>query len=111
MLDRIYKLATGQNRLFKSRSSHWPKLRAWYLSTKPFCEACRSTEKLEVHHIFSYHEHPELELDPSNLIALCESKRLGFSCHLVIGHHGNFKLANKFVVDDAKIWSERTKYL
>lgn len=106
MIQEIKKLVSGQNAL-RRRASEWPRLRNWYLSKNPKCAACGSTENLEVHHLVPYAVAPELELSVSNLMTLCESKKLGFSCHLVIGHHGNFKLANKWAREDAKTWHER----
>ena len=43
--------------------------------------------------------HPELELDPNNLITLCMGEN---SCHLDIGHGGSFRAYNQDVLDDAE---------
>lgn len=40
------------------------------------CVDCRSIVELHVHHIRSFAEHPELRLDPDNLLTLCRS------CHI-----------------------------
>lgn len=84
----------------KTRSPHWPAVRALHLKNHPICEVCGGTTKLEVHHIKPFHLHPELELDPRNLISLCEGNK-AICCHLAIGHLGNYKLLNEDVVKTA----------
>ena len=86
------------------RNSKWPTIRKHYLEANPICAACGGTETLEVHHIKPFSLHPELELDPLNLITLCESKKGGITCHLVWGHISNYKSFNENVVEDAKNW-------
>lgn len=83
------------------RSGHWQKVRAEHLAKHPACEVCgHDGEKVNVHHIRPFHLHPDLELDPKNLITLCEDE--GFvNCHLFIGHLGNFKGWNPAVIADA----------
>jgi len=85
----------------KKRSSKWPKVRAAHLHANPMCAACGAVTKLEVHHIEPFHDHPELELDPKNLITLCESTSDGIICHLCVGHAGDYKAYNPNVVTDA----------
>ena len=58
-----------------------------HLERQPQCAACDSTKHLNVHHIESFVLHPQLELDPNNLITLCMGK---FECHIRIGHGGSF---------------------
>jgi hypothetical protein len=54
--------------------------------------------KLPVHHHKKpYHLHPELELDPNNLITLCMENL----CHIDIGHGDSFKAYNPNVAEDA----------
>jgi 5-methylcytosine-specific restriction enzyme A len=81
----------------KERSNDWPKVRKQYLQTHNRCEVCGSMKDLQVHHIKPFHDHPELELDWSNLITLCTSKYWGFNCHLVIGHGMNWKYENPYI--------------
>jgi len=76
------------------RSSQWESLRLKWLQHHPCCAVCGSTSKLEVHHIKPFHTHPELELDPGNLVTLCENKKKGINCHLFAGHLGNYKTIN-----------------
>lgn len=70
------------------RSGEWPTLRKHHLLKQPVCQMCGGSKKLQVHHIRPFHLHPELELDPNNLITLCEAP--GKDCHLRYGHNGNF---------------------
>lgn len=71
------------------RSAHWPHVRAVHLHNNPTCEACGGSKALEVHHKRPFHLHPDLELDPGNLITLCEES--GHDCHFVFGHAGDWK--------------------
>jgi len=89
------------------RSSHWPKARKEHLAKNPTCAVCGGDKKLEVHHIHAFHTHPDLELDPTNLITLCEENKNGLNCHLVFGHLGNFKAINESVVDDSEEWNNK----
>jgi len=91
------------------RSPDWPRVRAKHLQRHPTCKVCGSDEKLEVHHIKSFHEHPELELNNYNLITLCESKKYGVDCHRFIGHLGSYKKINKNCKADAETWARKLK--
>jgi 5-methylcytosine-specific restriction endonuclease McrA len=73
----------------KERSSKWPALRKHFLEAHPYCAYCGARENLQVHHIRPFHLDPTLELDPTNLIVLCETP--GIDHHLHIGHLGNFR--------------------
>lgn len=55
---------------------------------------------LQVHHIKPFHLHPDLELDPDNLITLCEIK--GRDHHLLIGHLDDWEAYNPNVRHDVK---------
>jgi hypothetical protein len=91
------------------RSGHWPAARKAHLAKHPLCEVCGGKKKLEVHHIKPFHLHPELELDPTNFITLCENDKDGVNCHLLFGHLGNFKSYNENVVHDSKEWCNKIK--
>jgi len=91
------------------RSNQWPKVRKQHLAKHPACELCGGTKKLEVHHVQEFSRKPELELDPNNLITLCENDKDGVNCHLLFGHLGNFKSFNKNVRRDAKTWNKKIK--
>jgi hypothetical protein len=81
------------------RSSKWPTFRKHVLEKHPFCAYCGGTEKLQVHHINPFHLHPELELDETNVIVLCEVPETDH--HLHIGHLGDFRsVGNPDVVRD-----------
>jgi len=91
------------------RSSQWAKVRKEHLEANPKCIVCEGTQQLNVHHIKPFHLHPELELDPNNLVTLCECASYGIICHLLIGHLGNYKNINPNSVEDAKIWNTKLK--
>ena len=74
------------------RSGQWPTLEHHFLASHPTCAACGTHRHLQVHHIEPFHLEPKLELDPTNLIVLCMTRR--FECHLQIGHGGDFKITS-----------------
>ena len=82
------------------RSGRWPRVRAAHLAANPTCAVCGTRENLEVHHIQPFHLFPELELDPGNLLTLCESPT--HNDHLLFGHLLNWSLWNPAVVRDAE---------
>jgi len=51
-----------------------------------------------------FHVAPDLELDPNNLMSLCEHKKYGKNCHQLFGHLGDFRRVNLNVEIDAQIW-------
>ena len=83
------------------RSGEWSTVRKKHLKEHGVCEACGGTKGLEVHHVDPYHLNPEKELDPDNLITLCEANK-SITCHRCIGHLGNYKRSNPDVKRDAK---------
>lgn len=94
----------------QKRSSRWPKTRKKFIEKNPCCAVCgRDTGKREVHHIKPFHSHPELELEESNLITLCENKKDGVNCHLLFGHLGNYRSFNENVIKDAQEWIKKIK--
>lgn len=110
MLTKLKDLIAGKASLDSpTRSSKWRSVRAAYLRIHPCCAVCGGTRSINVHHIQPFHTHPELELDPSNLITLCESGKKGLNCHLLVGHLGNFRNINTESVNDSIIWSEKLK--
>jgi len=50
-----------------------------------------------------------LELEPTNLVTLCEANKGGVNCHLLFGHLSNFKSFNVDVLSDAAHWSEKIR--
>lgn len=107
MFEDVKDIVKGVRPLGSRRSSLWPEVRDEHLSKYACCEVCAATSKLRVHHIKPYHLFPELELEGSNLITLCESWKMGLNCHLLIGHLGNYRHINPDCVSDAKYWSEK----
>lgn len=89
------------------RSREWPEVRNKFLESNPNCVICGGNKKIEVHHITPFHMAPELELNPENLITLCEAKRFGANCHLLFGHLGNYRSFNPDVITDSGIWSKK----
>jgi hypothetical protein len=108
MLTTLGDIYRGKSDLLSpARSSKWPAVRAEYLKTYGKCAVCNGTKKLEVHHKLPYHVHPELELDPSNFITLCEAGTYGINCHLLVGHLGHYKSINRNVDIDASEWNTK----
>ncbi len=101
MLTALKDKIQGKVPLGSKRSDHWPATRSIHLRKNPNCALCGGTKKIEVHHIRPFHLDPSLELDPNNLITLCEAGDGGINCHLAFGHLGNFKQENPNVVVDA----------
>ena len=117
MIERIllYLLNRWQNRgslktLGAVRSSEWRKVRAEHLKNFPICAVCGGTETLEVHHVEMFSQNPNRELDPTNLITLCESGRNGIVCHRAFGHLGNYQSINKDVRKDTEIWYNKLHF-
>lgn len=81
------------------RSGRWPALKNKHLKAHPTCEVCGRKGELNVHHKIPVHIDPSKELDPGNLITLCEGKTM--NCHLWCGHLGYWPSFNLSVVKDA----------
>lgn len=107
MIMKIIKKIFSKNvqALATTRSGKWPKLRKKHLESNYYCRACGSRNNLIPHHIIPVHIDPSLELDPNNLITLCEEKN--FNCHLFFGHLRDWRLYNESVVEDSKNWFEK----
>ena len=104
LIKHVIDVSKGKHPLNSVRSSHWVATRRKHLQVHPTCSLCGGSDKIEVHHIRPFHLNPELELDPNNLITLCESGKGGVNCHLHLGHLGNFKSYNTTVMEDADKW-------
>ena len=89
--------------IFSDRSPKWNGIRSKHIERQPYCQACGSRKKLEVHHIEPYHIKPERELEPTNLITLCKT------CHLVFGHLMDYKSWNINVVEDCSQYYSKLK--
>jgi hypothetical protein len=84
------------------RSYLWPVVRKKHLEKQPYCMACGSKIKPEVHHIIPYHVDPSKELAEDNLITLCDKY-----CHFVFGHLMDWKSWNPGVSEDAYIFNQK----
>jgi 5-methylcytosine-specific restriction enzyme A len=82
------------------RSPKWRSVEKAFKESHPTCAACGGKRLLQIHHEKPFHLHPELELDPNNLITLCMGK---FECHIRIGHGDNFQFYNPLVRRDASV--------
>jgi 5-methylcytosine-specific restriction protein A len=89
---------------YANRSPQWSTVRKQHLDKNNSCAACGKITKLEVHHIEPVHVNPDRELDPDNLITLCDS-----SCHLTFGHLMNYKSWNKEVISDCLVYLNKVK--
>lgn len=70
------------------------KIMKQYSLEHPVCQFCGiSGGRIDVHHKIPVSQAPELACDKSNLITLHRKPQ----CHLVVGHHGNWKDFNKNV--------------
>lgn len=85
------------------RSSKWKKLRIQHLEKNPVCAVCGSKKNIVPHHVVPVHVDPSRELDPTNLISLCENQ--SFNCHLFFGHLKNWSRCNPNVIEDAQAWN------
>jgi hypothetical protein len=86
--------------LLEGRSPGWEKVRKTHLKDFPACAACGKVDKgNEVHHVIPFNLEPSKELDPANLLTLCERH------HLVFGHFDNFANYNRNVVYSAHLHS------
>lgn len=83
------------------RSGKWPRVRREHLAREPACIACGRTSDVDVHHVVPFHERPELELDPENLVTLDSP------CHFVFGHCLDWKTSNPRVREDAAAYRRR----
>ena len=88
------------------RSSQWRRVRDAFILGKS-CSICNSRRYLVAHHVIPFHLAPHLELDPRNLMVLCESKKYGINCHLLVGHVGNWRRINPIVHADVAYWNNR----
>lgn len=82
---------------YAQRSNQWKNVRKKHLEEQNSCQACGSDKNLEVHHIIPVHVDKDRELDPNNLITLCNN-----NCHLLFGHLMHFKSWNPLVAEDCQ---------
>ena len=87
------------------RDRRWRGVRAEHLKENSICAVCSTNEDLEVHHCVPFHIDKNQELNPDNLITLCQKN----NCHLRFGHLYSFKSWNENIKEDAKLFSEKIK--
>jgi len=107
IIKHVKDVLENKTEIKRPRSSKWASVRKSHLEKCPTCSACGGTSKVEVHHIKPFNLFPELELDPDNLITLCESWKKGVNCHLFFGHLGDYRSFNDRVKEDATSWLEK----
>ena len=95
---------TGKAPKGAKRSPKWRKVRGAFIKKYPRCFVCGSKKKVEVHHKVPFHYRPDLELEEENLTTLCENKKYGINCHLLIGHLGNYTRINAHIEYDMATW-------
>lgn len=86
--------------MFGARSPRWRSVRADHLVANPTCAVCGTIDHLEVHHVVPYHVDKSRELDPGNLLTLCESP--SHNCHFIFGHLLNWSNSNPRVREMAE---------
>ena len=94
VIQRLFRGVRARLRDFgigARRSSKWPTVEKAFVERNRVCEACGDSKNLQVHHKLPFHLHPELELDPTNLVSLCMGDN---ACHLLIGHGNDFRAYN-----------------
>jgi 5-methylcytosine-specific restriction protein A len=103
--DRIQ----GKAKPGQKRSSQWRKIRNRYKKANPHCAVCGSKKKVEIHHKIPFNIAPDLELFEDNFVSLCERKKYGINCHLLIGHLGNYRRVNLNINIDVMTWNQKLK--
>lgn len=100
LLAFLSESGRGLGRVYEvQRSPEWRGVRDRFVALHPTCAACGSDAFPEVHHIKPYHLFPKLELDPANLITLCDGPYR--RCHFVVGHLCDWRSWNVDAVRDA----------
>jgi 5-methylcytosine-specific restriction enzyme A len=96
------------------RSPLWPDVEKRHRELQPNCVCCAAgtnmTTPVQVHHIIPFHfvvllKRPELELDPRNLMTLCEAERhkQAPNHHLLIGHFEDWQSFNQTAEADSQV--------
>ncbi len=100
-IKHVRKRAYAARSLGHPRSPEWPRVEQEHRLREPACVACGYKGRdLQVHHIKPFHLHPHLELEPDNLITLCQAR--GREHHLLLGHLDEWGSYNEHVRYDAK---------
>lgn len=91
--------------LGRPRSRLWKVVRQTHLISNPECAVCGRRKNLVPHHVVPVNLDPSRELDPENLITLCEGP--SFNCHLFFGHLRDWRKFNPEIRKDAEEWRRR----
>lgn len=107
-LQLLYTLLGLQGPTFgAARSPKWSEVQKAFVKANPVCAVCDKKgtllNPLNVHHQRPFHLHPELELDPNNLITLCRRD------HFLLGHLLNWSSYDADIVVNARIIHDRIK--
>ena len=90
------------------RSPLWSKTkREFEKKNSKMCSVCGGEKEVQLHHIKPFHLHPELELEHTNLIWLCEAPNR--NCHLNMGHLNSFHSYNVDIKKDAEYYLNKIK--
>lgn len=95
--------AVGALRPSAARSPGWEAVEKAHIKKEPCCRVCSGKHDLQVHHKLPFHLHPELELEDSNLVTLCQPH------HLLVGHLMLWASYNPAVMKDAAAWAAKIK--
>lgn len=76
----------------RQRAGAWRRVRAEHLAKYPACAACGRTKNVVPHHVIPVSVDASRELDPENLITLCDDP-----CHIVFGHFLSYQCYNSEV--------------
>lgn len=76
------------------RDARWPAVRNAYISSHSTCAAC-GHQATTVHHVIPFHLSPSDELNPTNLISLCDR------CHFLLGHLCDWRAFNPTIRADS----------
>lgn len=101
MFKWLTKLLVRENAFGGERDPRWREVRAEHILKEPVCQACGKDIKLDVHHIVPVAIDKSRELDPENLITLCNQP-----CHLVFGHFMSYYCYNSDVREMTKIYRQ-----
>ena len=89
------------------RVAGWAKLAKVHLRVYPACQVCGRRTNVVPHHKLPVSFRPDLELDPDNLVTLCNGHRSFGGCHQWVGHLGDPHSYNPDVMPDIDIWREK----
>lgn len=86
------------------RSSQWSSFKVQFAKTHPkVCAVCGTTKGLQLHHKTPFSRDKSRELDPTNVVWLCEQGE--HSCHLIFGHLYSFFSYNLDLDNTIKEWN------